>query len=47
VDDSEIIKKENESLKGKLKEISEIINAPFAISGLSPVEVLKIRKLVS
>jgi len=45
--DLDTITKENEDLKVKIAEISKIINAPFAISGLSPVDVLRIRKLVS
>jgi len=44
--DAEETLKENERLKTKLEEISKIVNAPFAISGLSPVDVLKIRKLI-
>lgn len=43
---SEEAKKENEELKKKLEEIKVIVSAPFAIQGIGPVDVIKIRKIV-
>lgn len=41
------LRKECDALKVKLEEILKIVSAPFAFSGLSPVDVLKLKGIIT